>query len=185
MEDSAQTLTANGGQLAARDVGVPASDFTQSTWYLLLCRVPDLAGEVGERTAHGEPLWDIARRFGVTARQMRRWIDADAERRAEYDAGRGVVADELAMDVVRIADEQKEAVKANGEKYDPDVPRDALRVKARMWAAEKLDPMAYGRRTQVTNVNVDVGEWQERLRRAGSRVIEGTAQAVEERPGDI
>jgi hypothetical protein len=69
-------------------------------WVRQLNRMPDLAGEIGERIANRERLWNIARFYGVKRQQLMRWLKADPERYAEYEAGLEAMADELAMDTL-------------------------------------------------------------------------------------
>ena len=81
----------------------PVNGFELLPWVVQLNRVPDLAGEIGERIAQRERLWDIARGLGVKRRQLMRWLKADPERYSEYEAGLEAMADELAMDTLDTA----------------------------------------------------------------------------------
>ena len=105
--------------------------------------VPDLAEEVGECVAAGERLVDIARRFGVRRGQLKRWLDAEPERLAEYHAGLSALADEMAMETIKIADEG-------------DLDRNALQVKARQWLSSKLDRGRFGESGTAVSVGVGV-----------------------------
>lgn len=87
-----------------------------------------------------------------------------------YDAALKVRADDLAHEALEIADEQKEAVRADGTRFDPEVPRDKLRADTRLKLAAKWDRARYGERVDHKHSHViDLGE---RLRRAAERVIE-------------
>ena len=132
-------------------------DISLSPWCAKLDRVPELAFEVGECVGNGERLVDIARRFGVKRGQLKMWIDAKPERVAAYNAGLSALADEYAMDTVRIADEQQAVEKENGQVYDPDVGRDKLRVDARKWAAGKMDRARWGEQSVQIGINAGGG----------------------------
>jgi transcriptional regulator with XRE-family HTH domain len=150
----------SAGALAVAPSGVaPSSDklnpWELSPWYVRLSAVPDLAMEVGECIAEGELPREIARRFGVKRSQLMLWLRGDAERYAMYLASLQALADEKAMEVLGIADEQAVAYSKNGTPFDPDVGRDGLRIKARMWLASRWDRARYGESDK--NVSVGVG----------------------------
>lgn len=126
-----------------------------SPWYGLLERIPDLVLEIAECVAEGELPRNIAMRLGVKRGQMMLWVRSDPERYNLYLASLQALADEKAMEVLTISDEQSEVVKENGETYDPDVPRDKLRIDARKWLASRWDRARYGESDR--NVNVGVG----------------------------
>ena len=128
MTDDAQTVVDEGMQIVSADT------FELLPWVVMLNRHLDLAGEIGERIAQGERLWDIARGLGVKRRQLKRWIDADPERLAEYTAGLEAMADELAMDTL------EEARGANPET----VGVAKLRVDTFFKMAGKLDSTRWG-----------------------------------------
>lgn len=99
-------------------------------------------GVVFQRVCDGETLRDIAKSWEIPVGKFVEWFSTQ---HAElYDAALKVRADELAHQAIAIADEQSEVVKENGETYDPDVPRDKLRVDTRLKLAAKWDRKRYG-----------------------------------------
>jgi hypothetical protein len=102
----------------------------------------DTPGVVFHRLSNGETLKEIAKAWEVPAGPFVLWFTTT---HAElYDAALKVLADEMAHDALEIADEQKEAIDKKGNKYDPEVPRDKLRVDTRMRLLEKWDRSRYG-----------------------------------------
>lgn len=157
MTDSAQTAEAMSGQLMPAGVATdatpsipsrfdPDNAFELLPWVCMLNRIPDLAGEIGERIANGERLWDIARHYGVKRRQLKRWIDADPERIAEYNAGLEAMADELAMDTIDVV---REATMEN-------VPLAKLKTDVYFRFAGKVDRKKWGDDSKAVNVGVGV-----------------------------
>lgn len=116
-----------------------------SPWYSRLEAIPDLVLEIAECVAEGELPREIARRLGVKRGQMMLWVRSEPERYNLYLAALQALADEKAMETLEVADE-------GGPE---DVPRDALRMKARMWLASRWDRARYGESDK--NVNVGVG----------------------------
>lgn len=94
------------------------------------------------RLCDGETLKEIAKAWGVPRGQFVLWYTT--EHSALYDAALKARADELAHEALAISDEQAEVVKENGQKFDPEVPRDKLRVDTRLRLAEKWDRARYG-----------------------------------------
>ena len=77
-----------------------------------------------------------------------------------YDAALKVVAAEIALEALEIADEQNEVVKESGGTYDPDVGRDKLRIDTRLKLASKFDRARYGETVRVektVSIGVDAG----------------------------
>lgn len=100
------------------------------------------AQEVFHRLTEGLTLREIAKSWGVPRGAFTRWF---MERHADlFDAAAKVRADELAQEALAISDEQEEVVKKDGTTFDPDVPRDKLRVDTRLRLAEKWDRARYG-----------------------------------------
>ena len=52
-----------------------------------------------------------------------------------------------------------------------DVPRARELLSHARWRAEREAPHIWGQKSQVTNLNIDAGDWSDRLRRARERVI--------------
>jgi len=82
-----------------------------------------LAMEIGENRADGEKERDIARRLGVRRGQLRMWLRAVPERWSAFSAAYDARRDELADEVVEIADMATEDT----------VQVTALQMKARQW----------------------------------------------------
>jgi hypothetical protein len=89
-----------------------------------------------------ETLREIAKAWGLPAGQFIEWFYTNHS--ALLDAAQRVRADQLVNDAVSIADEQSEVLKKDGTTFDPDVPRDRLRVDTRLKIAEKWDRSRYG-----------------------------------------
>lgn len=110
------------------------------------------------RITEGETLHEIARTWGVPKGRFVEWF---ATNHADlYESALKVWADRLAHEALEIADEQNEVVKENGQKFDPDVPRDKLRIDTRLKLASKFDRARYG---DKQDLNVNVTQWVLRL----------------------
>lgn len=141
-----QSLAADPGPLARledvkRDEGAPAEVFR-------LLTDPDGPGTLRE----------IAKQWRVPRGKFVQWFTE--EHGALYDAALKVRADELAHAALEIADEQEAIEKKDGSTFDPDVPRDRLRVDTRLKLAEKWDRARYGAQVKVEHggtVAVDAG----------------------------
>ena len=103
---------------------------------------PGVVAEVFRLLTDGSDLKAIAKLWAVPRGEFARWFTT--QHGEEYEAALKVRADELAHDAVAIADEQKEVVRADGSTFDPEVPRDKLRVDTRLRLVEKWDRMRYG-----------------------------------------
>lgn len=134
-----------------------------------LDRTPDVLEEIASRIAAREPMWNVARFYGMTRGQLSYWLTNDAERAVRYaTALRAASHDQVqeALDrvseAITISDEQSQVERigvngeGTGEYYDPDVPRDRLRVDARLKGAKMMvdfagivNPAAYGQKQQV------------------------------------
>ena len=113
-----------------------------------------LWSEVKQELLSGKGLPKIARERGYPVLRFCAWVGEDEGRAKEFEAMLPVLAQVYISETVAIAD--GEAARAQGDDgergYDP-VARDALRVKTRFTAAEKLDP---GRWSKQLNVNAAV-----------------------------
>lgn len=103
------------------------------------------------------------------------------------EAARGILemqAHVMATEALEIADEQKAAVKEDGSEYDPDVPRDRLRVDTRLKLIEKWNRKAYGKVVEHKHdVTVDLGERLRRaMERAAGRVLPAEVDALPPAP---
>jgi hypothetical protein len=96
----------------------------------------DLLNDVLERMANGEILTAICKEIGYKVNTFSSLAARDAEFGERYARAREAQAHALAMDVVRIADEE------------PDPARARVRCDARKWVAARIDPKNYGDRMQ-------------------------------------
>lgn len=111
-----------------------------------------------QRLTDSETLQQIARAWGLPKGRFVEWFTTQ---HAElYDTALKVRADNLAHEALSISDEQNEVVKENGQTFDPDVPRDKLRIDTRLKIASKWDRSRYG---DKQDVNVNVTQWVMRL----------------------
>lgn len=125
---------------------------------------------VFQRLCEGESLKAIAKAWAVPKGQFVLWFMT--EHRQLFDDAERVRAQDLKGEALDIADEQAEVVREAGGTFDPDVPRDKLRVDTRLKLIEKLDRERFGKQVQHQHTHtIDLGE---RLRRARERVIEST-----------
>ena len=97
---------------------------------------------VFQRLCEGETLRDIAKAWQIPVGLFVEWFTT--EHLVLFDTALKVRADQLAHEAVAIADEQKEAVDKNGKVFDPEVPRDKLRVDTRLKLAAQWDRARYG-----------------------------------------
>ena len=105
----------------------------------------EVMGEVCARVVEGDSLRAVARDWGLPVARFMTWVASDDERRGMYEGALRLRADELVHESVGIADEQHLAVGPNGKEFDPEVPRDSLRVKTRLAAAGLWDRKRFGR----------------------------------------
>jgi len=89
--------------------------------------------ELAVRVAEGESLAAVCKSWDIPAGRFGAWIASDPRRRDIYEGARQLRADALSDEVLEIADEKGE-----------DHQRDALRIRARQWAASKWDRGRYG-----------------------------------------
>lgn len=104
---------------------------------------------VVQRLSEGETLKQIAKAWEIPYGRFAQWIVEDRERSEQYNGALKVWADSLAQECVAIADEQFEVEKRDGTTYDPDVPRDKLRIETRLKLAGKWHRERYGESTEV------------------------------------
>jgi hypothetical protein len=105
---------------------------------------PTTMSVISQRVAEGETLKEIALAWQVPAGLLLRWVQEDDERWAEYERSLALRADALIAETVAISDEQNEVVKENGQTFDPDVPRDKLRIDTRLKVAARYDRRRFG-----------------------------------------
>lgn len=114
-----------------------------------------------DKIACGDSPKAVADEYCILFGVFMRWIEANADRRREYDAALRIATEGHAHDCIAIADEQKEAVGPGGKVYDPDVARDKLRIETRLKLAGKWDRARYGETVKhehsATLVAVDAG----------------------------
>mgnify|MGYP001578805686 FL=1 len=144
-------------------------------------------GEIFQRLCEGDTLAKIAKEWRLPKGHFTRWFVETHV--ALFDAAAKVRADELVNEALAVADEQAEVVKKDGTTYDPDVPRDKLRVETRMRLAEKWDRARYGAQVKVEHSGglvVDaglLGTIGDLLRAAGRRESEKVVADIS--PGQV
>lgn len=112
---------------------------------------PEAGAIVCERLAAGESLTTICASDPSLPdrRTIQRYERDNEEFSAAIAHAREQGLDAIGEEIVAISDKQREVVKENGGTYDPDVQRDTLRVRARMWYLSKLGPKRYGDKVAV------------------------------------
>lgn len=128
--------------LAAADPG-PLARFNE------VAENPSTMPILVQRLSEGETLKDIAREWEIPYGRLAQWVIEDRERSEQYNVALKVWADALAQECVAIADEQSMVEKRDGGAFDPDVPRDKLRIDTRLRLAGKWDRHRYGEQTKV------------------------------------
>jgi hypothetical protein len=131
---------------------------------------------IAQRVAEGERLRDVAKAWQIPYGLLFQWIQADEARWKAYERALAVRADDLVAETVAISDEQAEVVKESGGTFDPDVPRDKLRIDTRLKVAARYDPSRFadggagGKGSSGVTVIVD--------RTCGGRISVATRDAV-------
>ncbi len=148
-------------------MGVVKSD--RIARYIEVIENPATLPMIAERLSDGEALVEVCRSLDVPYGRVMSWLIADEKRYEIYLRAKRVAAHALVEDAIRIADEQKEAVRPEGGVYDPDVQRDKLRVDTRLKVARQHERDLYGDTRKVTHEIT--GDFGERLRRAREREI--------------
>lgn len=105
----------------------------------------DLVEKITERIADGESLRSICRDPEMPAKSsVFKWLSQNKDFADQYARAREEQAETLALEIVEIAD---------GDKQSDDTAvmaaRDRLRVDARKWVASKLKPKVYGDRQVI------------------------------------
>ena len=144
---------------------------------------PEKPGEIFELLTGEEPqtLGEIAREWRLPAGRFVEWYTVEHKER--FEAAQRVRALRLEGEALRIADEQHEVVKEGGQKFDPEVPRDKLRVDTRLKLIEKLDRERYGPSLRVEK-RIEVVVDEVLLKRAGEllRLVQArVAQSCQEK----
>jgi len=105
---------------------------------------------------------------------MYEFLNDGGELQKRLEGAYAALADAIAHEALEIADEQCAVKKDDGTTYDPDVPRDKLRVETRLRLMPKWGRARYGDRVDHRHEHViDLGE---RLRRASEREIESAPE---------
>ncbi len=102
-----------------------------------------------QRLSEGETLKQIAKDWEVPYGRLAQWVIEDRERSEQYNVALKIWADSLAQECLAISDEQAEVEKRDGTTFDPDVPRDKLRIDTRLRLAGKWDRNRYGEQTKL------------------------------------
>lgn len=128
--------------LAAADPG-PLARFAE------VAENPSTMPILVQRLSEGETLREIAKDWEIPYGRLAQWVIEDRERSEQYNVALKLWADAIAQECVAIADEQNEVEKRDGTTFDPDVPRDKLRIDTRLRLAGKWDRNRYGEQTKV------------------------------------
>lgn len=108
-----------------------------------------IAGEICRRIADGESLVEICKGSDMPSRSaVMDWLTIHEAFADKYAHARELQADYYADDIVRIADEAKDAQLAR------------LQVDARKWKASKLAPKKYGDKLQTEHSGPEGGPIQ-------------------------
>lgn len=97
-----------------------------------------------QRVIDGESLKSIARAWKIPVLRFVKWISDDEKRLFQYESALRIRADEAINEALEISDEQKAVTTENGNTYDPEVPRDKLRIDTRLKIAAMWDKQRYG-----------------------------------------
>ena len=131
---------------------------------------PELAAEICERIADGEPLRQICRDEGMPAwRTVYDWIEANTDFAARIARARNLGFDAIAEDTIQLIDEDPERYGTQfGDKVDPGhVQWQKNRVEQRLKLLAKWSPKKYGDRIEVEHSgDISIAE---RLARARHR----------------
>lgn len=114
----------------------------------------DMPKVIFHRVSEGESLKGLAKEWELPRGEFVSWYMTEYSEL--YDAALKVRADELAHDCIAISDEQAEVERKDGSKFDPDVPRDKLRVDARLKMLEKWDRPRYGAKEDKSGSGITV-----------------------------
>ena len=130
---------------------------------------------VCDAVAKGGDVLPIAQAMGVRKRTLLRWIESDVDRAEQYKYAEQEWADELAKEVIEIADA------VDPEAGAAAVPAAKLQCDVRLKLAAKLRPEKYGdSMTLVVNHRIDLlGAISEGLARA-KPVLDGRIAEVED-----
>lgn len=91
---------------------------------------PGLVEEVMAGVVARKSIAQIAEETGLGPIRLLAWINRYHAK--DYNDAIAIRDDQMALEALLIADEQKEAIREDGTKFDPDVPRDRLRVETRL-----------------------------------------------------
>lgn len=131
-----------------------------------LSYTPELAAEICERLAAGEPLIAICRDDSMPNRcTVQQWVTYDVEEfSGRYARAREIGLEHMADELVEISDDGRNDWM---DKADPDNPgyqfngehsqRSKLRVDTRKWLLSKLAPKKYGDKSSMELTGADGG----------------------------
>lgn len=146
----------------------------------------EMATMICARLAAGESLRGICRDAGMPDRStVTKWVIDDVEGfSSRYERARNVGLDEMADEVIEIADEKTEKHE-DGQGYAADVASRRLRFDARRWYLSKLAPRRYGERTamEVTGEGGGPVQFSDTERAARIAAILAAAQARKDSDG--
>lgn len=112
--------------------------------------------ELCARIIDGQSVKAVAKDWGLPRHRFEVWLAAEPERAAMVEAAHRFRAADLVAEALEVADEQHMVEKAQGGEYDPDVPRDALRVKTRLAIAGFFDRKRFGAQSSAPAASVRV-----------------------------
>lgn len=148
-----------GGKLAAK-ARLLISDLDQLDEWIAEAGSEDaLIGFICARVASGETLREWCESYALDRGLVWSLLSETQERLDRYYRAKEGVAEEYVGDAVSISDEQNGVVKENGQTFDPDVPRDKLRIDTRLKVASMYNRQRYsdkGGGTGGGNITVQI-----------------------------
>ncbi len=97
-----------------------------------------------QRVLDGESLKAIAKSWKLPVTRFIKWVSSDDGRLHEYESALRIRADEAINEAIEISDQQHKAVSESGKVFDPEVPRDKLRIDTRLKIAALWDKERFG-----------------------------------------
>ena len=107
-----------------------------------------LVGFICARVASGESLREWCEQYALDRGLVWAMLSETEDRLARYYRAKEGMAEEYVGEAVAISDEQNEVIKENGQPFDPDVPRDKLRIDTRLKVAGMYNRQRYSDKAQ-------------------------------------
>ena len=115
---------------------------------------PELGEKICELVACGWLMKDAARRFGIAAETVCRWVVKHEDFRAAYAVARAQRTEIWAEEIIEIADDATGDYPTDKDGHrifdSENVHRARLRIDARKWQMVRLDPRLWGDRQELT-----------------------------------